>query len=189
MRGMRVGIIAKAKHGDLMEALEARGWNQRQGAEFLGVDQTTFSKLINLMWVPKEFSPELTIKLYELTGKTTEELFPEWARQKDFLNMPKIGRRVVEVTPLMLRGASIPHLLPTPEEASSAAEVKEIIEKSLHETLSPREEKVIRDHTMGGATLEEVSRDLCLTPARIQQIANRALKKLRSQARILRCCL
>src|ERR1035437_1168153 len=128
---MRIGIIARAKQGDIMEALEKRGWTQKQGAEFLGMHPSTFSNLINLKWFPEEFSVELEIKLVELTGKTLEELFPGWARQKDFLEMPKVSKRILEVTPQMLNSAGALYLPAGPEEAFCRQDVEKAINKVL----------------------------------------------------------
>jgi RNA polymerase sigma factor (sigma-70 family) len=187
---MRIGIIARAKQGDLMEALDKREWSQRRGAEFLGIDQSVFGRLINLKWVPEEFSLELEIKLYELTGKTPEELFPEWARQKDFLEMSKVSRKTLEVTPVMLQAAgAIPRLLPSPEEVFCKQDVQRVINEVLI-TLSPREEKVVRRHVMGDETLDEIGEDMSLSGEAVRQICEKAFSNLRvpKRARILREC-
>lgn len=187
---MRIGIIIKAKQGDIMEALENRKWTQRQGAEFLGLDQTRFGKLLNLKWIPEEFSPELTIKLFELTGKTPEELFPDWARQKDFLEMSKVSKKIIEVTSQMLRTAGALYLPAGPEEAFCKQDVERAVNKIL-QTLSPREEKIVRRHIMDDETLEEISGDFAVSRERIRTICDGALKKMREpvRARILKDCL
>ena len=176
---MRIGIIAKAKQGDIFEALEKRGWTQKQGAEFLGVDQTTFCRLINMSWVPREFSPQLTVKLYELTGKMPEDIFPDWARERDFLAMPKVGKRIVELTPQMLQSAGTRPCLPlTPEEIFCRQDLEKKINEVLH-TLSPREEQIVRRHLMDGETFDNIGEDLGITWQWAQQIKDKALRKLR----------
>jgi len=186
---MRIGIIAKAKQGDIFEALDQRGWTQKQGAEFLSMDQSTFGRLLNMSWVPREFSIELTLKLYELTGKSPEELFPHWARQKDFLEMPKVSKKFFEATPLLLQGFAPQHLLAGPEEAFCKEEVKQAIEEALH-TLSPREEEVMRRWVMGEEDPEEIGKDFAVDRERVRQIGAKALRKLRGrQSEKLRKCL
>ena len=175
---MRIGVIAKAKQGDLMEALDKRGWTQKKAADFLGMDQSVFGTLINLKWVPEEFSPELTCKLYELTSKTPEELFPDWARQKDFLAMTKVSRKMMEVTTTMLQNAGVLGLLPGPEEAFSKQDVMDVVAGALH-TLSPFEEQVVRRHVMEEEDLENIGKDFGVTRERIRQICARGLQKLR----------
>lgn len=186
---MRIGIIAKAKQGDIMEALDKRGWTQGQGAEFLGMSANTFSKLINLKWVPREFSAELTIKLYELTGKAPEELFPDWARQKDFLAMPKISKRLIEATPLILQCVGPQFLLMGPEEAFCSQEVAGLISEVLR-TLSPREENIIREIFVDGESAEEIAARHQTTAERVKSVRDLALRKLRrpENARILAEC-
>jgi hypothetical protein len=71
-KDFRLGYVGRIKHGDLLEALTKRGWNQKQGAEFLGIGQSEFSRWINLRDYPKNISIEMELKLFELTGKTTD---------------------------------------------------------------------------------------------------------------------
>lgn len=176
---MRIGIVAKAKQGDLLEALEKRGWNQRQMADFLGIDQNRLSRLLNLRWVPRIFSDHLTQRLMELTGKTPEQLFPEWARKRDFLDTPKVRKIIFEATPEMVEmaGGGL-RLLSSPEDVSSAHELEVAITNAL-ESLSPKEREVIERTVMGDETQEEVGQSMNLTGGRIQQIKERALRKLR----------
>jgi RNA polymerase sigma factor (sigma-70 family) len=188
---MKVGIVVRTKHGDLMEGLAKRGWNQRQGAQFLGISEQAFGKIINLTRIPKEFSPELTIKLFELTGKTLEELFPDWTRQNDFLIMSEISKKITGSFLLMPEGnGTIPCPPPTPEEVFCREEVRKRINEVLL-TLSPREEQVVRRHAINGENFGEIGNGLCLSTARVQQICVRAMLKLRHprRARILRDCL
>lgn len=179
---MRIAIVAKAKQGDILEALKKRGWSQNQGAEFVGMRASDFGRLLNLQWVPKEFSLNLTIKLQELTGKTPEELFPDWARQREFLEMPKVSQRFVEATPQLLQNFAPQHLLLGPEEAYSRNEAKQIIDEVLR-TLPPTEEKVVRGLIMEEVSSNEIGEALSYTGSRIRQIANKALAKLRKPRR------
>lgn len=192
MKGtMRIGIVARLKHGDLLETLEKLGMTQKQAAYFLGMNQMSFGKLINLKWVPKNFTDELREKLYALTEKSPEELFPEWARKKDFLNMPKVRKQIIEAMPSMIQAACPRLLLKGPEEARRAEEVKEIIDKTMKTVLSPREEQVVRRTIMVGETDKLVGKDFNLTGARIAQIRAKALTKLRHPANshTMRKCL
>lgn len=38
----KIGFKGRLKHGELFEALGRRGWNQNQGTDFVGVQNTTF---------------------------------------------------------------------------------------------------------------------------------------------------
>lgn len=85
--------------------------------------------------------------------------------------------RGLEFQALRMAGG-IPQPIPTPEEIFHLQEAKRKIDEILL-NLSPREEKVIRQHVMNGKTFEEVGQDFCLSRARAQQINARALNKLR----------
>lgn len=180
---MRIGIVARIKQGDILQALAQRGWNQRQGAEFLGLSQTVFSSLINLKWVPQEFSVELTVKLYELTGKMPEELFPEWARQRDFLEMPKVVQRFFEATPELLQQAGQAHLLTGPEEVLGGQSARDTIDDMLRQ-LTPIRERVLRKVVMGEEPLEKVAEELGRTPSEVRRIRDEGLRDLRNPQRI-----
>jgi len=179
---MRIGVVARLKQGDILEAIRTRGWSQKRAAEFLDMEQSTFGRLINLQWVPQEFSPTLSIKLFELTGKTPEDLFPEFARQKDFLEAPKVIEVLREVTPRMLAGRGLLRLAASPEELVEKAQLKEAVAKALH-TLSPRKEKVVQMRVFEGATFEIIAREIGCTNAGAQAIYERALRELREPGR------
>lgn len=190
MNSMRIGIVAKLRQGDLMEALEKRRWTQKQAADFLGIHLTTFNQLINLKWIPKKFTAEFDTKIFELTGKTSEELFPEWTRQEDFLKMPKVSKRMIEAMPLMIQTTCPQFLLMGPEEARCAEEAREIIDNTLETALSPKEEQVIRRTVMDDEPDEVVGMSFNLTKARIGQIRKEALSKLRhpvNYRKMLKC--
>ena len=86
---MNVALSGRIKHGDLFRAMRERGWNQRQLGEFLGMSVQHVGALLNLKWIPKRVSKELEAKLFELTGKLVDDLWPEWSRQAEFLSASK----------------------------------------------------------------------------------------------------
>lgn len=179
---MKIGIKAKIKQGDILEALQKRGWTQKQGAEFLGLDQSKFGELINLKWVPKVFSEELTRKLFELTNKLPEDLFPEFARQPEFLSLTKVFTRFEEVTPQMLRSGAAQFLLPAPDEITDKEILKRTISGTL-KTLTVREEEIVRRCIMEEESEEEVAKSFGINLMRLKQIKHKALRKLRHPSR------
>ena len=84
-----IAIVARIKQGDIYSALEGRGWSVRQAAEFVGVNSKNFYDMMNLKRVPS-LTLEQELKMFELTGKTMEELFPQEFREQEFL----CGKRV-----------------------------------------------------------------------------------------------
>lgn len=181
---MRIAMQVRLKQGDIVEALGERGWTQKQGAEFLGLGYEKFNLLVNLQWVPKEFSAELVIKLHGLTGKMVEQLFPEWARQQDFLSMSKVARKMLEVGPHMLNGAGTFHLPPGPQEVFSQNQMKDALHKAL-QTLSPRNEKILKLLYFEGQSHDEVAKYFDVPVERIRSIQVSALKSLRNKDGLL----
>jgi RNA polymerase sigma factor (sigma-70 family) len=175
---LRVGFTVKMKQGDLLEAIRRRGWTQKKAAEFLDVDQTTFSSLINLKWVPNEFSEELTQKLLELTDKSPEELFPGFIRRKEFLESEKVRDFYVNATPQMLQGTALPQLPAAPDAVVFEIERGAIIEEVLG-TIPEHLAQVVRLRFLEDKTLKEVGQQFNVCPERARQWEAKALRFLR----------
>ena len=117
----KIGVVARLKHGVFLEALESRGWSQKQGAEFFGMNQAQFGLMINMQWVPKKISLEFEQKLFEFTGKLPEDLWPKAVFTKEFMGMSK-KRAMVQDVPIMVLQATLSALqLPPaqPDERNS----------------------------------------------------------------------
>ena len=175
---LRVGFVVKMKQGDLLQALKEHGWSQSEAARFLGIAPSTFGKLINLQWVPKEFSPELSQGLFELTGKFPEELFPEFMRQKEFLEADKVRELYAEVGQEVLEDHGLLRLPPSPEEVVLELEQGMILEDMLQK-LKPRLAQVLRGIYFEGKTKTEIAGELGVKRTRIYQLEARALMLLR----------
>ncbi len=179
---LKIGIVSRLKHGDLLEAIKKKGWNQTQAAAYLGLDATTFGKIINLKSVPRHFSDELTKKLLDLTGKLPEDLFPEAFRSKDFLDLDKTATVYVDANPAMLGGYQMFQLNPSSDDLIDDKDLKVQIAEVLS-TLVPREKKVIEERYLNGKTLDEVGDQFGVTKERVRQIEARALLHLRHPSR------
>lgn len=141
---LRVSMVAQMKQGDLREAQVKRGWTQKQMAEYLGMTQQDYGQLLNIRWFPSRgFTNKQERKFLELTGKMSNELFPEWARQKEFLEMPKVLEATREVTPQMLIDKGFLSLPLQPDEELERAELVGIMDE-LVENLPPKYRAVIR---------------------------------------------
>jgi len=179
-----IGVVSKLKHGAFLEALEKRGWTQHQGAEFLGLDDSRFAEMINMKWVPKKISPEFERKLFELTGKLLDELWPADVFTPEFLGTEKqrvtvrdVPRRVLQAT------ASALQLLPAqPDEEYDQTEMREIMAVAIA-TLNPSEQKVIRARFFENKDLSEVAREMKVAQTRVREIERKALTKLRHPSR------
>ncbi len=181
---MRIGIVARLKQGDLLDALTSRGWNQTDGARFLGISPTTFGHLINMTDVPQTFTAEMTIKLFELTGKTTEELFPSLIRSEEFRTKNKTRRITFEADPSYMLGQKEMFQLEAPPEMTPQGilgikEMRETIAEVLKMTLSPKEEKILRAHMFDKIPFEELDEQYGWTKGYSRHVVAKALRKLR----------
>ncbi len=178
-------FIARIKHGHLREALKARGWTQKQAAEFLGASQSWLGQVINLREIPsKKWLSEHQEKLLELTGKTPEDLFPESLRVREFLDVPKTIEATREVPlHLLASGKESLALPPTPEEFLMNEELANGIDGLISE-LTQQQQKVITGIYFEGKTQVEVGLEMGKTRGRIGQIEKKALYRLRLPARM-----
>lgn len=125
---MKIGLIARVKHGELLEAIQRRGWTQGQAAAFLGMHQAKFGDMINLKKFPR-ITQELEEGLIKLTGKTAEELFPNDFKPEEFMEGKRVLTAIREMSHQELAMAGIRSLpaLANKVERDLKAEVAEEI--------------------------------------------------------------
>jgi RNA polymerase sigma factor (sigma-70 family) len=168
------------KHGILVEALQKRGWNQSDAARFLDIDPVIFGRWINMQKVPRRMNDELMIKLYEFTGKSPEEIWPEDVFTPEFLALPKNVEILRKVPKHLLSTFGVLKCLPsTPEEDFTRQETREIVRKTIVESLKGNQKKVIIMRYFDGMTQKEIGKILGVCGARIDQIESTALSKMR----------
>lgn len=175
-----VGFVGRLKHGDLLEALAKHGWNQSDGARFLGISPSQFGRMINMQEVPKieEVPTDLEIKLAELTGKSMSELWPEAVFTKEFVEAPKVLNSVREVPIPALLSSFQQRQLSDPRHLLGQKELIADVERVL-DSLEPRLQEVIRLRFFDGLTLREAGKEMSVGPERVRQIEARALRALR----------
>jgi transcriptional regulator with XRE-family HTH domain len=179
----KITFIIKQKHGDLHSAIKARGWTNRQLAEFLSMNEQTVGKILNLKYVPpiERWSAEKKTlfleKVMELTGKTFDDLFPPSVRDKEFLKGKKVAEISAEIPLERLLPGENQHLLQYPQEGR---EMRETADLALS-LLEPRKRIAVEMHIMEGRTLEAVGNELKVTRSRARQIVLSALRTLRTQ--------
>ncbi len=179
-----IAIRAQLKHGILWEALRRRGWTQKQGAEFVGVDHVTFGRWVNMRKRPKEVSPLVAAKLFELTRKSVSELWPEKVFTQEFLTTPKTFEATRAIPVRMLGRATAFATLPA-GPASEGAEQKELralIGKVLG-TLNPKDALIVRKHFLEGMTHAAIGREIGLSRERVRQLCLEAVRRLQHPVR------
>ncbi|MDO8650245.1 MAG: sigma factor-like helix-turn-helix DNA-binding protein [Candidatus Berkelbacteria bacterium] len=187
MGRIRVALLAKMKQADLWEALQKRNWSQKQGADFVGMRAGKFGEMLNLTAFPK-FTPELDIKLFELTGKFAEELFPQEFRTREFLEQKKVFTAIGSVGPAAISSSGVLSLPPRDIQEMLELRIRllEVLGEGL-DTLTSREREVFSlKYGLNGDLLEanvEIATKLGITKTRVEQLDTQAVKKLKDIAR------
>lgn len=218
--GIDITAVTRLKHADLLAAAkkferkpgERRTKNGRTSgsrggqstlARKLNVGAAELGRWINLQTCPPaepntprgKWSAKRLVKLeaalFEITGKTLEQLFPKELRQNiQFLSSPKTFERTARIEEEALTRYAIATrermLLAQKEQIDqvefSPEEIAEKINVAL-ETLTPREKLVLEmKFGLNGRTVhtdEEMEHELKVTRSYIYQIFKKALRKLR----------
>ncbi len=172
---------------DIVAAMEERGWSQERTAEFLGISAQYFIKLVTFKYTPKKgFSQKLSERLFELTNKFPEELFPTPELVEELsLNDRKVRDEVYNLDCVChVKSGGVKELVSPiePTELSFDFELKVAVQELL-KTLNNQQRTVITLRFFGGYTLEEVGEVLSVTRERIRQVEARALRLLRHPSR------
>lgn len=177
MSTFKVSVISRLKHGAIREALLKRGWTQKRCAEYLGISQYQFGKMINLQKLPK-LDDEQIEKLMNLTEKSFEDLFPPEVFSKEYLEKNKVLETFVDVQLMALPEADTILALPSPDKALERKEVFELIREGMNE-LTDRERLVINKLFFEDYTAAELARKLGVCHQTILNTQRNALMKLR----------
>lgn len=194
MSTISIAAVTKLKHGDLHRAAEKLG-GQSALARHLGLHPSEVGTWCNLKKFPSDGmssdkKAEVERKLFDLTGKTLDQLFPESLKRSEaFLSSNKQFTRTAEIETEALveyaRGTS-ERLAYRGEENAENNELKERLNRILN-TLSWREQQILKMRyglEDGNAyTLEEVSHTFKVTRERIRQIECRAIRLLQKPNR------
>ena len=198
-KGFDITVVSKMKHAVLYEAAKKLG-SQSDLARYLGEGPSSVCSWVNMKGCPPVSAEEacklrnwtkrrfrrLEKKLFDLTGKTMEELFPPELRDnKAFLEAEKIIERTKNVSMTRLDRMTAPSL-PPPEDEIDFKHLQRNMDEALG-SLEPREREIIelrfgfRDGTCH--TLKDVGSRFGIQQERTRQIELTALRKLRQPSR------
>lgn len=188
--------VSKLKHAALHKAAKKLG-GQSALARHIGVAPSELGEWCNLKRTPPkswttERIAEVEKKLFDLTGQTWEEIFPqELCEAEEFLKASKTMERTqsFDTTGLLSYADQQASRLTTndPQETCITEEMKSMLSRAIA-TLSYREREIIKlRYGLGGGesyTLEEVGHIFKVTKDRIRQIEQKALWKLQMPSRL-----
>jgi len=189
---VNVTIKAAMRHGDLHLASKKLG-GVKALAEHLGVSVHAVGGWYRyeacppaqerLPYWPQAKIDELEKKLFALTGKLLDDLFPEAVRDKEFLRLEKAieTTKDIELSLLISMAKQVRGLEYREPDAVEQKELTDAVRASLG-TLCHREREVVKMRYGLGCesmTLDEVAFVFKVTRERIRQIEGKAIRKLR----------
>lgn len=198
----KVTLQIRAKHADLYAAAKKLGSNKAL-ADYLGIDNQTVCSWISMRTVPnvhtqhrqsrwcdEKWRTEMEKKLFDITHKTLDELWPDLMRTEDFMNREKATEVTVEATSRGLALYQEQNLqLPSPSDVAETEELRARISDVLR-TVTPREAGILRlrfglDDGVP-KTLDEVGKQFQISRERVRGIEQHAIRKLRHPVRAKR---
>lgn len=187
---VRIAFVGRLKNALLYEFLCKKNWSQADLARELGVSQMAVSSWMLLKAVPRDEA--LIKKLEILLGQLREDIFPQFFQSDEWheirTKLPKKQSVIREVSVRMLIERSRLSL-PSPEMEYDQKELHDCMERALL-TLSPKQAEILRCRFGLGdkneQTLQEVSEYFNVSPQRIRELENRALRKLKCTSKIER---
>lgn len=187
MDNFKVTFIGKMKNGLLWEGVKQLG-TQGKLAEYLGVSQSKLGLWLNMKEYPSAFYiKKIEEKLLQLTGKLSDDIFPEALNSQDFLDKNKNMEITKDMPISMLIESGLTNkALPQPDDEFFEKEQKAIISEVL-ESLTPRESKVLQmSYGLDGYdehSLQAIGDMFGVTRERIRNIQSKAIHKLQHSRR------
>ena len=187
-------ITAKTRiyHADLLKAAREFG-GAKKLADYLGIKEGRLSEWIRLKRFPSLVKttkdgvvrtnlrlmkkwPDIERKLYEITGKTIKELFPQFVRVSGLLESKKVKEETREITSGMMLKFENKQL-----NLENKQELRRSKIESLLKRLSAREAEILRRRFgLDGEPedLEKCAKRFGVTRERIRQIERKAIARL-----------
>jgi len=200
--GFGLTAVTRLYHAKLHRLAKEMG-TQKAVAKYLGVSSCLFNQWVNLKNLPpkephnrggrlwkKSFFDEVEKKLFELTGETWDELWPQELRDAVEINgLITQKEQLITVEPQQLltyareEAARLEAVDPT--KSAEISELRESLARALKH-LSYREREIIKlrfgiDYDQA-FTLQECAHIFKMTRERARQIQRKAIRKMQSYA-------
>ncbi|MFQ5647504.1 MAG: sigma-70 family RNA polymerase sigma factor [bacterium] len=185
-----IALAIRPKHGYIYEYMEENNLTAKELAERIGISRKCFDDILHFRWVPNDNSrrKEVAEKICSFFHCTLEDLFSRelveiLQNNKEIAgslqNKQTIYKPEVELE--FLADYTRFQALPGPDDFTNV-EDKMVIDKVL-DTLSPREQRIIRQIFYEGKNYKEIGKAEGLTGSRVMQIKCRALRKMQRPSR------
>lgn len=165
--------IVTLKNNLLVERREALGLTSAQVADKCGVQRSRYSGFETMRLKPYGRRGEWrkdALLVASFYGCQPEDLWPDvvLAVERASMQIPITAAQALELSGVH----------PNPEQALEMSEVREGLMHAL-ETLTEREREMVKRRVLNGEEYGEIGQDFCIGRARVQQIVQGALCKLR----------
>lgn len=177
-------VRIRIKNNRLVERREKLGVSALAFAAMVGVNYVTYIKYENLKSYPlRGKSPgswtAQAKKIADFYGVQPEELWPNIVRK---IKKNEVRKKINAEQAYLLVGEGTARLSENTEDTVIKRELARDINAVLA-TLTPREEKVLRCLYKEDLTLQEVGEKMGVSPGRIRQIEQKALRRLRHSSK------
>jgi len=179
MREVRLEVTIRGRNRFLYEARVARDMNQSDAAHFAGVSKISWGNWERLKNWPKK---DTQAKVAAAFGVSAEEIFPVALAEAEGL----LIKKVVEIDAMQFAeiGAGLenaPALLPEYTQEIEAEELKRDLDATMRRVLTGRERHIMElsMDEEGRSNLDYIGMVIGVSGARVAQIRDRAMRKLR----------
>ena len=174
---MRISAITRYKHGDLFVLLKKLHWTQVELGRRCGLRPGQIGDIINLQRRPTLAQAEKIQTAFGEAGEYVDVLglWPEAFRLEQGFQSIDTQDVSVELLPVGKEALQIEYN-PNPDEETH--EKIYGMERAMEE-LDGRERSVLRERFINGKTFKQIGDQWYVTRARVEQIKNKALRRLR----------
>ena len=180
---LRLRVRAIVRNDEMISARKALGMNQSQLAKMADVPMRVVGKFEKLDYTIRD-AADKACKIAVALSIPIDKVLPEGMHGRSIPHT-HTSLQEVQVKTMIASSQRDRLMLPSPEEIAIKAEEKALLITAI-EYLSPREKKIISMHYGLGdgapTTHEEIGKVLRITRTRVQQIEQKALRKLRNPA-------
>jgi RNA polymerase sigma factor (sigma-70 family) len=189
---IKFGIALKTtpKHGVVFRYMQDNNLSYIEMAEVIGISTATLSKILHFRWIPNRHNEVTAKKICDFFKCTIDEFLPPNITDalknnetvRNLLQNDSIHYKEPDIDFLPFNQVnSLPELVYS-EDLDTAID-REQIQRVL-KTLTPKEEIVVKLRFWEDMTYDEIASELSLSAGRIQQILDKAFRKLKHPSRV-----